>query len=323
MNPSRRIVILGAGPAGLSAALWLRNLGFEPRVIETTSRAGGLQNLNFLANDWVLGQTGQTGPMLAARFVDHAAAVGIAVRTGTRLKRLDGMTGHFRAILDGADDIECGALLIATGTRFRGEEMLADVDGVRDLAPGRIAYGPYAFDDLAALAGQRVLIIGGGDNAYENARLLASQAAIVYLAVRSRPRAQQALTSAIAAAQATGRCRVVQSARVRKMIECGSGVEVTVDTPTTVERIIVDRINVLAGYEPNTGFLADTLPGQLNSAVRIDAQGYLITDGASRTGAPGIYAAGDVCNPRFPSVVSAVAQGALAARTIEMDVRMP
>jgi thioredoxin reductase len=323
MNPSRRIVILGAGPAGLSAALWLRNLGFEPYVIETTARAGGLQNLNFLANDWVLGQTGQTGPMLAARFVDHAAAVGIAVHTGSRLKRLDGVPGRFRAVLDGADAIECGALLIATGTRFRGEEVLADVDGVRDLAPGRIAYGPYAFDDLAALAGQRVLIIGGGDNAYENARLLASHAAMVFLALRSRPRAQQALVAAVAAAQAAGHCSILQSARVRKMVESGSGVEVTVDTPANVDRITVDRIHVLAGYEPNTGFLVDTLPRELYAAVRFDAQGYLMTDGASRTGALGIYAAGDVCNPHFPSVVSAVAQGALAARTIEMDVRTP
>jgi thioredoxin reductase len=322
MNPRRHIVILGGGPAGLSAALWLRNLGFEPTVIEATARAGGLQNLNFLANDWVLGQTGQTGPMLAARFVDHAAAVDIAVRTGSRLERVEGIAGHFRMVFDGADDIECAALLVATGTRFRSTEVLADVDGVNQLRPGRVAYGPYAFEDLSALAEKRVLIIGGGDNAYENARLLALQADIVYLAVRSQPQAQQVLIAAVAEAQAAGRCRIFHPAHVRNVLESPNGVEVMLDGADNVDSVVVDRIHVLAGYEPNTAFLADALPSDLYSALHFDARGYLMTDGVSRTGAPGIYAAGDVCNPHFPSVVSAVAQGAQAAKTIEMDVRM-
>jgi thioredoxin reductase len=321
MSSTRSIVVLGAGPAGLSAALWLRNLGFDPCVVETDFRAGGLQNLNFLANDWVLGQTGQTGPMLAARFVDHAAAAGVTVLTGRRLMALVGGPGAFRLRLDRDGEIACMAVVVATGTRFRAEEVLADIDGIAQVAAGRIAYGPYAFADLDALDSRRVLIIGGGDNAFENARLLAPTAAMVHVAVRSFPRAQLGLAAAVASAAAAGRCRVLEAAVLRVLRETESGLEATFTVGAGIESIFVDRVHVLTGYEPNTAFMARVFPEEIKASMRFDHQGYLVVDTAGRTGAPGIYAAGDVCNPHFPSVVSAIAQGALVAKTIEIDHR--
>lgn len=323
MSNSKRIVVFGAGPAGLSAALWLRNLGFAPRVVDIAEQAGGLQNLNFLANDWVLGQPGHTGPELSRRFVDHALAVGVSLSRGVRPIHVAGEAGTFEVRFDLGEPIACAALLIATGTRYRAEEVLAEVEGIGAIAAGRIAYGPYAFADLAALAGQRVLIVGGGDNAFENARLLAPRAAMVQLVVRGRPRAQQGLAAEVAAEVAAGRCRLLCSAGLRRVREDRAGLEVTLRVAGADETIVVDRIHVLAGYEPNTVFLADTLAEHLAAAMCYDPQGYLLTDAAGRTGAAGIYAAGDVCNPSFPSVVSAIAQGAMVAKTIEMDTRTP
>lgn len=321
MSNSKLIAVLGAGPAGLSAALWLHNLGFEPRVVDIAARAGGLQNLNFLANDWVLGQTGQTGPMLAARFVDHARTAGIPMVTGMRPVSLNGRTGDFRLHLDSGDELISAAIVIATGTRYRAAEVLTAVEGIAGIAADRIAYGPYAFADLAGLTGKRVLIVGGGDNAFENARLLAPRAAMVHLAVRSRPCAQQGLTAAVADEVAAGRCRLLESTQIRALAEGAAGVQATLMVAERTERIVVDRIHVLAGYEPNTAFVGAAFAAELRDAMRFDAQGYLVVDTAGRTGAAGIYAAGDVCNPAFPSVVSAIAQGAQVARAIEMDVR--
>jgi thioredoxin reductase (NADPH) len=323
MSNSKLIAVLGAGPAGLSAALWLRNLGFEPRVIDAAAHAGGLQNLNFLANDWVLGQPGQTGPTLTARFVEHARTVGIAVVTGTRAIELAGRAGDFRLRVDTGEVLACAAIVIATGTRFRADEVLAGVDGIAGVAADRIAYGPYAFADLAGCAGKRVLIVGGGDNAFENARLLAPNAAMVHLAVRSRPRAQQGLAAAVAEEIAAGRCRLFESARIQALAEGAAGLQATLAVAQGTEEIMVDRIHVLAGYEPNTAFIGEVFPADLRDALCFDAQGYLIVDAVGRAGAAGIYAAGDVCNPAFPCVVSAIAQGALVARTIEMDTRTP
>jgi len=322
--PDRKcIAVLGAGPAGLSAALWLRNLGFEPRVIEAAARAGGLQNLNFLVNDWVLGQPGQSGPVLAARFVDHAVAAGVSVLTGIRPIGLTGRSGDFSLRLDDGNEFACTAVVVATGTRYRAEEVLAGVEGIAGLAADRIAYGPYAFVDLEALAGKRILIIGGGDNAFENARLLAPRAAMVHLAVRSHSRAQQGLTAALAAETAVGRCRLLESARLLALRVSPAGIYATLAVAGDTERITVDRIHVLVGYEPNTAFIGETIPGELRAAMRFDDHGYLVVDAAGRTGAAGIYAIGDVCNPAFPCVVSAIAQGAQVAKTIELDARIP
>lgn len=318
---SRTIVVLGAGPAGLSAALWLKNLGFDPLVVEVAPRPGGLQNLNFLPNDWVLGQPGLTGPALAARFVEHVASAGVAMVDGRRPVALRGCAGDLRLRLDDGREIGCTALVIATGTRYRAEEVLAGVDGLERVTSGRIAYGPWAFAGLEALEGRRVLIVGGGDNAYENARLLAPRAAMVAIAVRSSPRAQQGLAAAVAAEAAAGRCRVLTEARLRVLRETTQGLEATLTAGDGVESLVVDRIHVLAGYEPNTAFIAEVFAPEVVAAMAFDAQGYLVADAAGRTGAPGIYAAGDVCNPRFPSVVAAIAQGAAVAKTIEMDTR--
>ncbi|HTY03013.1 MAG TPA: NAD(P)/FAD-dependent oxidoreductase [Rhodocyclaceae bacterium] len=312
MKATSSIVILGAGPAGLSAALWLRHMTVDVCVLEAAARAGGLQNLNFLGNDWVLGQSRETGPGLARKFVDHAALAGVTVRTGALAKRVTGHAGDFRVQLDDGTALGCAALVIATGTRYRAEEVLAEVDGLRNIAPGRIAYGPYAFADLDALAGRRILIVGGGDNAFENARLLTARAAQVSVVMRADPQAQPGLIAA-----ASG-CHVLPHARIAALAERTGGLEVVLGSG---EHIVVDRVHVLAGYEPNTAFIGQVFARELHGALRFDAKGYLLVDAAGRTGAAGIYAAGDVCNPRFPSVASAIGQGAVVAKAIERDLR--
>lgn len=313
-----RIGIFGAGPAGLSAALWLQNLGLQPLVVENQAICGGMQNLNFLANDWVLGQPGVTGPELARRFCDHAEKVAIKVCTNTKPVRVSRTAAAFEVRFQQASgdvfEDTFTALLIATGTRFRGEEILAAVRGSEMLPAERVAFGPYAFQALDQIAGERVLVIGGGDNAFENARLIA-QSASVHLVMRSKPRAQTALYNAVRAAVAEGRCQLHFPAKVAEFKVLGGCIEAILDDGV---RLQVDRVHVLAGYEPNTKFLRDACNGL---AFDFDNQDYLRVDDAGRTGVAGVYAAGDICNPAFPSVLSALSQGARAAKTIEMDLR--
>lgn len=314
------VLVLGAGPAGLSAVLWLKNLGLDFVVLEQSAQTGGMQNYNFLANDWVLGQTAQTGPMLAEKFAAHVRDLGARIVTGVRLDRIEPSADNFLASFE--NSTQCfDAILIATGTRYRAAEVIKDVHGFHTVAPGQIAYGPYAFARSEELVGKRILIVGGGDNAYENARQIGDYAAMIHLAIRSRGRAQQFLADAVSRAEQQGKCRVLQPARVTSLTGGDAGVAVELAVGETVERITVDRIHVLTGYEPNTRFIGESFSRKLADAISLDAQGYIKTDAECRTGCPNIYAAGDVSNPVFPCVVSAVSQGALAAKTMERDMR--
>jgi thioredoxin reductase len=313
------IGILGAGPAGLSAALWLKNLGFAPWLADPQEDCGGILNLNFLVNDWVLGQEGLTGPELAKSFANHVHRRDIAVFSGHRPERIERVAEGYTVRLAGPGGehrtLSCAALLIATGTRFCGREVFDGLPG-RDEIPAECwAFGPYAFADLANCRGRRVLIVGGGDNAFENARLLLGSAASVDMALRSPPRAQRSLRAAAAAV------RLHSAATLSAVAATDAGICVTLRTPDGTETLHVDRIHVLVGYTPNTPFLRTVFADA--PSFDFDKDGYLRTDDASRTGVPGVYAAGDVCNRDFPSVAAALAAGARAAKTIELDLRHP
>ena len=312
--------MLGAGPAGMSAALWLHNLGLECLVLEAAERAGGMQNFNFLANEWVIGQQAVTGPELAERFARHLHEAGLPLVTRARLDRIETLGNGFIARYD---DITrtFDAILIATGTRYRAEETLRDLPGFEMLPPGRVAYGPHAFSGMDTLAGLRVLIVGGGDNAYENARFLATEGAETVIAMRSVPRAQRGLESAVAALVDSRRCRILTETRISGFGTAAGRIQVEVLHLGKPEVIEVDRIHVLTGYEPNTPFIGEAFNRELAAGIALDNQGYVRVDGECRTSVPRIYAAGDVANPAFPCVVSAVAQGALAAKTMEHDLR--
>lgn len=313
------IIILGAGPAGLSAGLWLRNLGLDVVLLEPGEQAGGMQNMNFLDNDWILGQQGQSGQALGQRFREHAARAGVSIRLRTKafgLRHAD--SGGVTLELENGQRLAGAALVIATGTRFRGQEVLAQALAGTEPLPEQIAYGPYAFQEVAAQSGRHVVIVGGGDNAYENARLLLAAGARVTLVIRSQAKAQQQMLAAVADRPG---CDIRLATEVVSIIPRPTGLLLGLRSSRGDEELTADRLHVLAGYEPNTGFLTGFLPPAWHRMLRLDEAGYLEVDSWGRTGIRGIYAAGDVCNPEFPSVVSALAQGAKVAKAIERDLR--
>lgn len=317
-----RVAVLGAGPAGMSAALWLKHLGFSPIVIEPSTRLGGMQQLNFLRNEWMLGQMGFTGPELCAKFAEHMAAEDITVESGYCPVAITPERQYFSVTLCNGNGetitSRYRALVVATGLRYRASEVLEPVPGFGELGADDVVYGPYAFLNMEALFGKTVLIVGCGDNAFENAHLLLKAGTRIALVCRSLPRAQTVLREAVQTF-ASG-LKLFTHARIVSFHRGEDYIDVSLSSGSTAETLRVQKIHVLAGYTPNTSFLEKAF-GPLFNHLRFDSAGYLKVDGWGRTGIPGVYAAGDVCNPDFPNVASAIALGAKAAKAVEIDFR--
>lgn len=315
-----RVCIVGAGPAGMSCALWLHNLGLAPTLVDCEAAAGGAMLLNFLNNNWVLGQRDMSGPEMASRFAEHIRSLDLPLLLESRIGRIDRHSEAFRISLETSNApgiLEADAIVLATGTRYRGRELMLGLPGFADCDPGRLRYGPHSFTDIGALAGRRLLVVGGGDNALENALLAVQAGSEAVVLARGQFRAQ---TRFLEALRNTSGCTLHAGTRLASLRPAPDGLLATLEGASGMQHIEVDRIHLLAGYTPNSGFVDDVLGEGIEAPAR-DAAGYLLTDSAGRSSCAGFYAAGDVANPAFPNILSALAQGAQVARTVEADFR--
>lgn len=313
------VAVIGAGPAGLSAALWLKNLGMVPVIFEKSGAVGGMQNLNFLHNNWILGQTEATGTHIAATFHRHIVSNDIALYQHTVLTSIVQSDDHYTITyrIDGCENtFVCAAIILANGTRHVGREILL-ASLTSPLPCDHIIEGPYAFLNIDQLREQTVLIIGAGDNAFENALLLLNQHCQVVMVSRSEPRARPQFLNPVIQHQ---RFVLWKQASVAQIEACGDALSVTIDIGSRKQHaIIVNRLHILAGYHPNTDTVSDLIASGLGKTLDQDDKQFLVVDDAGRTSITHIYAAGDICNRQFPCVVSAVSSGALAAKTISRD----
>ena len=142
------VPVIGGGPAGMSCALSLHNYGLFPLIIEKESALGGMARMSPYPNEWLLGQRGKTGRENAADFAAHIRELGVESRLGLTPQRLRRQEQHWRLDLAGepaARSLSAPAIVIATGTRFAGEEWLDGVANARRMmAAGRLHLGATA-----------------------------------------------------------------------------------------------------------------------------------------------------------------------------------
>jgi len=309
------VPIIGGGPAGMSCALWLHNYGLRPVIVERETALGGMARRSPYPNEWLLGQPDQSARQNAAKFTAHVGKLAVETRLGSRPRRLRHAGDGFRldvACSGGGDESFSGsALVIATGTQFRGEEWLDQIKNARQLAvAGRVHLGPTAFGEPDANLGTRVAVIGGGDNAFDVSRMVAEKGVRVTLVMRSiSPKAQPLLVERLRPHQAAGMVEVMAGRTVAALEEAGSRIGMRLDDGA---EITVDQVALLFGYRPNTSD-----PWLAELALDKDPRGYLVVDGNMETSCRGVFAVGDVANPAHPCIATAIGSGTMAARSIQ------
>jgi thioredoxin reductase (NADPH) len=305
------VPIIGGGPAGMSCALWLHNYGLHPVIIEKEDALGGMARLSPYPNEWLLGQRGKSARENAAEFTAHIHALGIDTRLGAAPQRLTRENEQWRLDLsEGPRSLSGEAVVIATGTRFAGDEWLDEVANARRVAAaGRLHLGASAIGEPNADLGSHVAVIGGGDNAFDVSRILAEKGARVTLIMRSKsPKAQPLLIERLRRHQAAGLVKVMAERTVEALKEISCGVRLRLNDGREID---ADHVVLLFGYRPNTDE-----PWLAELAAATDALGYLVVDGNMETSCRDVFAAGDVANPAHPSIATALASGATAARQI-------
>jgi thioredoxin reductase (NADPH) len=303
------IVVIGAGPAGMSCANALLSFGLPPVVIERTDQVGGIQRGNFHPNLWMLGMPGETGTEITERLAQHYFELPIATHLRAEIAAVSRDATGFRVSLttpEGALSLPAGAIVLATGSQPRATPSL------RQLAAesSRVIIGPLSETIRDGIHNSKVLILGGGDNALDHALFLAERGNRVTVCARRGFTARRQFQLA---------CAPVSAITLR------SGClpdHLTVCRTSGIEAVWRERTEqydwllVMFGYEPNTSVLATFAP-DIRPALTDD--GHVPVDRGQRTAVPGLYAAGDVTECIQPSVPTAIAQGLAAAKAIELD----
>jgi thioredoxin reductase len=312
----------------MSCALWLHNYELRPIIIEPEAALGGMARRSPYPNEGLLGRPGESGRENADAFVRHIREIGVEAWLGARPAQVRrGDDGAFRldvascgasaSSFSGTKSLSAAAIVIATGTSFRGEEWLDRVDNARRLAErGRVHVGaPWAAEPNADL-GSHVAVIGGGDNAFDVSRMLVEKGVRVSIVMRSQaPKAQPLMVQRLCQHQSSGMARVLAQRTVRALEDVNAKVRLRLDDGNDID---ADHVVVLFGYRPNSG---ESWMAEL--ALKRDSRGYLIVDANMETSCPGAFAVGDVANPLHPCIATAIATGTMAAREIGKGLKQP
>jgi thioredoxin reductase (NADPH) len=289
------LVVIGAGLAGLTAAMFGARHGLHTVVVDQMGAGGQIINAERV-EDFPGFPEGIPGYDLGPLVQEQAEAAGaeFVLDTATGL-RLDGANRIVSC--DAEDELQARAVIIACGSSFRrlgipGEEQFTG----RGVSTCATCDGPF-------FIGEPVGVIGGGDSALDEALVLAQFGSSVTVFHRgAEVDGQQVFRKRIAESP---KIEVVLNATVEAIVgdEAVSGVRVV--TNGSVSEHAVRGVFVYVGLEPNTAFLRDV--------VELDPAGHIVTDLMMQTSVPGVFAAGDLRQHSVRQLVSAAGDGATAA----------
>lgn len=291
------LIIIGAGPAGLTAGIYGARSGLKTLVLEEKIPGGAAADTPLVENYPGFAE-GISGRDLADKMVEHCKKVGAKIKELERVVELD-LRGEKKLVRTGKDVYTASAVIIASGSHYR----TLGVHGENEFRGRGVSYCTLC--DGAFFRGRNVLVVGGGNSAVVSARYLANLASNVKLVHRrNQLRADEVLVKDLIAKGVeilwnTELKEVKGDAKVEAVVLANK------KTGETKE-IGVDGVFVQVGEAPNSQVAKE-------AGVEVDKAGYIIVDNRQRTNLSGVYAAGDVTNGPVKQIGTAVGQAIIAA----------
>lgn len=290
----RELVIIGGGPAGLTAAIYGRRAGLDTLVLEQLTTGGQIRQTDEIEN-WP-GSIKIGGHELADTFHQHAVHFEVKFKNATVQKiRVE---GHRKIIETSEGEIEARAVIVATGASFKK----LGCPGEAEFAGRGVSY--CAVCDGPFFRNEEVAVVGGGNSAVEEAIYLSRFVSKIYIIHRRDSfRADRQAVERLAAIPTVV---PVWDSEVQAISGQNAVEKVTIKNVKTqaVSELPVAGVFMFVGITPNCGFLEDL--------VDLAPGGWIVTGTHMQTSVPGIFAAGDVRDTVLRQVITAASDGAVA-----------
>lgn len=292
-----RVMIIGSGPSGLTAALYAARANLEPVVVRG-QQPGGLIATTDEVENYPGFPDAINGFDLADKMERQAARFGAQFIDGL-VERVDASERPFRVMLDSGETHTADTIIVSTGASHRK----LGIPGEDEFANRGVSY--CAVCDGFFFRDKRIVVVGGGNSAVEEGLFLTRFASEVVLVhrrdqLRADPILQQRAFN-------NPKMRFVWDTVATEIIGNGkvSGIRLKNVKTGTEELLETDAVFPYVGHVPNTGLFKGVLD--------MDPSGYILTDGRTRTNVPGIFAAGDVVDHIYRQAITAAAEGCQAA----------
>lgn len=290
----RKCVIIGAGPAGMNATLYLKRAGIEPILLEKDIPGGEMLKTNKIEN--YLGYESIDGGELALKMKRQIKDMGISI---IRDEVLDVFLDDIFTVKGKNDEYLADYVIVASGRKPRE----LGVRGERELIGKGVSY--CATCDGAFYKDKEVAVIGGGDSALTEALYLSDICSKVYVVVRNDLRASDVLQNRV---KGKDNIIILKNVEVSEFINNNGLSGVLLNDGKTLD---IDGLFIAIGGVPDVSFL-----NNLNVEME---KGYIKTDDMMRTNVKGLYAVGDVRYKDFYQIITAASDGAIAALSIRKE----
>ena len=301
------VVMVGAGPSALAAAVYTTREDIGTVLLEKGA-IGGLAAVTDWVDNYPGFIKGISGLDLANQLQGQAERFGANIRLGEVTSIAD--EGAYKRVETTEGPLLARAILIATGSDYRK----LGIPGEKEFYARGVHY--CATCDGAFYRGKRLVVVGGGNSAVQEALFLLKFATHIDLLVRSEVKASEVLQHELDAKVKEGSITVHLGTTTDEIVGEGNTVTKVMGTQNGRKTTFpTDGVFIFVGLLPNTAFLK-------NTPVKLDERGFVVTDTGLQTAMPGVFCSGDVRSGATMQIASAVGEGATAALKIREYLEM-